>query len=190
MSGRSSFGEVGVDPGAFERLWETCAPSCRRFLGRSFASLRGMAPDRFDEILEDAVRMAFVQARARWFTYDPERAAVQTWVNHIAGRQFMREWRYLQHWLGRRASLEEGSVVAGTDVAEQVVVQAAVRTTLKALPSRQAQAVYLHHGEGLSTKEVAGKLETTPTAAESLVKRGGRSFRRAWAEPDEGGREP
>ena len=190
VSGRSPFGDVGGDPRAFERFWAACAPSCRRFLGRAFVSLRSIAPDRFDEILEDAVHMAFARATARWCTYDPDRASVQTWVNRIAHNHFLREWWSHQHWLRRRASLEEGAGMAGVDVVDQVAVQTAVRSTLHRLPPRQAQAVYLHHGHGLSVAEVAGKLETTPAAVESLAKRGRRSFRQAWERVDGRRQEP
>ena len=183
--GSSSFGDVGGDAEAFERFWEGCAPPCRRFLGRAFGHLRSIAPDSFDEIMEDAVRMAFIQARARWCTYKPERASVQTWVNRIAHNQFHHGWWSLQHWLQKRAALEEGAGVALADVADQVTVQTAVREAFQNLPVRQAQAVYLHHGEGLSTNEVARRLGTTAMGAESLLKRGRQGFQRHWRGPDE-----
>lgn len=181
VSGRSSFGDVGVDPQAFNRFWEVCAPVSRRFLGRTFGHLRGMATEPFDEVLEDAVRMAFIQARARWYTYNPALASVQTWVNRIAHNHFLKEWWYAQQWIQHRAPLEDGDDVPAADGTEPVLVRTAVMGTLHHLPVRQAQAMYLQHGHGMSTGQVAEVLGTTPMGVESLTKRGRNAFRQAWA---------
>jgi len=57
-----------------------------------------------------------------------------------------------------------------------------VRSVMAALPERQRLALALFHFEGLSMKETAATLETTPEAIESLLARARRYLKGALAE--------
>ena len=110
--------------------------------------------------------------------WQPGRAKVSTWiwrvtVNHCTDR--LRKAGSTS--LDLTPELKDGGPSPSDRIMDSERVEALYRS-LDELPERQRTAVVLRHIEGMSNPEVAGILETSVDAVESLLTRGMRELRR------------
>ncbi len=132
---------------------------------------------------EDAVQETLLRLWQKAGDYDAARgASVKTWLCRIATNLIIDE---------RRKSGREyhGEVPEKADPAEgaQAVMEGRqtgqiVGRVLQDLPERQRSALVLFHYEGLSVKEIAEVLKTTPKGAERLLDRSRQALRRGLEE--------
>lgn len=132
---------------------------------------------------EDVVQETLLRLWQKASDYDAQRgASVKTWICRIATNLCIDE---------RRKSGREyqGDVPEKADPAEGAQAAMEGRQTgqivgrvLQDLPERQRSALVLFHYEGLSVKEIAQVLKTTPKGAERLLDRSRQALRRGLEE--------
>ena len=136
---------------------------------------------------EDVAQDVFIRVFRSAAEYRPQ-ARFTTWLYRIVVN------RCLDVKRGQRrapAPLPGGDTAPSTPAAPDPVERREacdrVRLAVAALPDRQRMAVLLHRYEDLSHREIAGAMECTQGAVESLLVRGYASLRQALADLDESG---
>jgi RNA polymerase sigma-70 factor (ECF subfamily) len=151
---------VAGDPGAFERLFRSLAPSLHAFFLRSTG--RGTAA-------EDLLQTTFLKihaARRSW----RRGAALRPWVFTIAARVRV-DWLRAQGRQERALEDEEAADAAATPEADPGGALLAgelagrVRAALESLPEPQRVVVQLHRFEGLSFAAIGRALGISEGAA-------------------------
>jgi RNA polymerase sigma-70 factor (ECF subfamily) len=176
---------LGGDEEAFRELFDRFFPRLYRF---ALARLRGDP-----ETAQDVVQQTFCQAIERLDTYRGE-AALYTWFCQICRNVLVDHYRRHDRSAGRVVLLEdqpdarailESLAAPVADQPEAGVlreqVHRVVEATLDALPGRYGEALEWKYIDGLSVREIAGRLGLGEKAAESLLTRARESFREAIA---------
>jgi RNA polymerase sigma-70 factor (ECF subfamily) len=119
------------------------------------------------EDAEDLVQTAFLELH-RQLARGDEPANPRAWLVVVVKRRAFNLRRDR-----REAPSDRMETLAGSagDAPDAVAQLATVRATLWSLPEAQHQAFVLRHWSGLSYEEIAGVLNTTPAAVESLLVR-------------------
>lgn len=176
---------LGGDEDAFRELFDRFFPRLYRF------ALARMPAD--PDAARDAVQQTFCNAIERLDTYRGE-AALYTWFCQICRNVVADHFRKHGGSSGRVVLLEdradarailESLAAPATDQPEvgawQAQLHRIVEATLDALPGRYGEALEWKYVEGLSVREIAGRLNLGEKAAESLLTRARESFREAIA---------
>ncbi len=164
------------DEGAFRQLVERWERPVHSFMARMLGS---------DEEAEDVCQEAFLRA----FREAPRYRAsgrFRSWLFRIAGnlaRSRLRRRRIIR-WLRFDQSAHElPSPIAGPDVSrDREETRRLVRQSLEHLPVRQRQAIVMRRYHEMSYQDIAGSMQTTVPAVESLIQRGMASLRRDLAD--------
>lgn len=175
---------VKGDEREFARFFDEYYPRLFRF---ALARLGGD-----DDAADEVAQRALCRAVRKLRLYRAE-ASLFTWLCQIcrheihdeleardrAGRRFVS----IDDEPALRAALESlpadpGSDPAGTTASADEL--RLVQVVLDYLPPSYGNALEWKYVEGLGVKEIAGRLQITPVAAESLLARARRAFRDAW----------
>jgi RNA polymerase sigma-70 factor (ECF subfamily) len=173
---------LGGDEGAFDEFFADYFPRLFRF-----AVLRLRDPD----AAEDIVQTSLVAAMRHLGSWRGE-ASLFTWLCTICRRE-IGAWqkRTARHVFvsiedddpGLRAALD--SIGAAADGPDARLARAdtgrTVQLALDHLPPRYSRALEWKYLEELSVDDIAGRLQCTPKAAESLLTRARDAFRDAFA---------
>jgi RNA polymerase sigma-70 factor (ECF subfamily) len=169
------------DEAAFERLFELYFPRLYRF---ALLRLDGNAAD-----AADAVQLALSRGFERLATFRGE-ASLYGWLCQVCRNAITDIARARHRERAPRQSLGEDDNIAAilesltAPPLEEPEAQAwraelgrLIQTTLDALPERYGDVLEWKYVDGLSVKEIAGRLAVGPKAAESLVMRARVAFR-------------
>ena len=173
---------LGGDQGAFDEFFADYFPRLFRF-----AVLRLRDPD----VAEDIVQTSLMAAMRHLGSWRGE-ASLFTWLCTICRRE-IGAWqkRTARRVIvsiedddpGLRAALE--SIGAAADAPDARLARAdtgrTVQLALDHLPPRYSRALEWKYLEELSVDDIAGRLQCTPKAAESLLTRARDAFRDAFA---------
>lgn len=148
------------------------------FLDRMLGSV-----EEAQDVGQETFLKVFQQARR----YRPS-GQFKSWIFRIAGnlarsrlrRRKIVRWVRFDPFTHDRASAESGADAR----IERDDVRAAVRGALSRLPERQRQAVLLRRYENMSYEDIAGVLNTTVPAVESLLSRAMATLRRDLAKSE------
>lgn len=176
---------LGGDEEAFRELFDRFFPRLYRF---ALARL-----PRDPDAARDVVQQTFCQAIEKLDTYRGE-AALYTWFCQICRNVLADQYRHNDRLAGRVVLLEdrpdarailESLAASAADEPEagalREQVHRIVEATLDALPGRYGEALEWKYIDGLSVREIAGRLSLGEKAAESLLTRARESFREAIA---------
>ncbi|MGH8223221.1 MAG: RNA polymerase sigma factor [Woeseiaceae bacterium] len=177
---------LGGDEAAFRELFDRYFPRLYRF---ALARVGG-DPD----TAQDIVQQTFCNAIGRLDTYRGE-AALYTWFCQICRNVLTDHFRRKGRSFGRVVLLEdqpnarailESLTAPAADQPESGVwrqqVHRIVEATLDSLPGHYGEVLEWKYIDGLSVKEIAGRLDLGLKAAESLLTRARESFRDAIVE--------
>ncbi len=145
-----------------------------------YASRFLSSPSEGDEVVQEAFLKVW-QTAAR---YDPDRAAVSTWLYRITANLCIdrqrrgRFWRFFaRHDIADLADeMPDDAPDAPTTVAARQRL-AQIRRAIAALPGRQRQAILLTAVAGMDSREIAAIMDTNQGAVEQLLVRARRSLR-------------
>jgi RNA polymerase sigma-70 factor (ECF subfamily) len=151
---------TGDERKAGKRLGELYAEHAAAVYGYAFHLLGTR------EEAEDVVQIAFLHAH-RSLLRGEELVHPRAWLSTVVKRQAFNRWRDRRELPVEDLAEAQHAVEPG-DAAEQL---RQVRAVLLSLPESQHQAFVLRHWSGLSTREIAGVLGTSESAAESLLVR-------------------
>jgi RNA polymerase sigma-70 factor, ECF subfamily len=173
---------LGGDEGAFDEFFADYFPRLFRF-----AVLRLRDPD----AAEDIVQISLIAAVRHLGSWRGE-ATLFTWLCTICRREISAwEKRTSRRVIvslaeddpGLRSALE--SIGAAADAPDAGLARAdtgrVVQLALDHLPPRYSRALEWKYLEELSVDDIAGRLQCTPKAAESLLTRARNAFRDAFA---------
>ena len=173
---------LGGDEGAFDELFADYFPRLFRF-----AVLRLRDPD----AAEDVVQISLIAAVRHLGSWRGE-ATLFTWLCTICRREISAWERRTSRRvivsiadddLSLRAALE--SIGPAADAPDAGLARAdtgrIVQLALDHLPPRYSRALEWKYLEELSVDDIAGRLQCTPKAAESLLTRARNAFRDAFA---------
>lgn len=176
---------LGGDEAAFRDLFD-------RFFPRLYRFALARVP-RDPEAARDIVQQTFCKAIERLDTYRGE-AALYTWFcqicRNVVADHYRRNSRggsrvvLLEDLPDARAILESFAAPAADEPetgAMHEQVHRLVEATLDALPGRYGEALEWKYIDGLSVREIAGRLALGEKATESLLTRARESFREAIA---------
>lgn len=129
---------------------------------------------------EDVAQDALLRAWTRAGTYDPNQAAVSTWLHRIAVNAAIDRVR------AARPSVAVPEDLHDTALPADAVIAGAQRSrmlaeAIAALPARQRTALTLTYGRGWSGQDAAQALQVSTRALEGLLHRG-RKMVRAYLE--------
>jgi RNA polymerase sigma-70 factor (ECF subfamily) len=177
---------LGGDEAAFRDLFDRFFPRLYRF---ALARLGGDA-----ETARDVVQQTFCNAIERLDSYRGE-AALYTWFCQICRNAVADHYRrrgagalrvvLLEDQPNVRAILEALAAPAADEPetgAWRSQVHRFVEATLDALPGRYGEVLEWKYLDGLSVRDIAGRLEIGEKAAESLLTRARDAFREAIVE--------
>lgn len=142
----------------------------QRLMPKVFAQAYHMLRNRADA--EDVTQEAFVRLWRIAPDWKQDKAKVTTWLYRVVANLCTDRLRK-----ARTGTLEEApepvdpSPSAGRRLQEQSRVNALYQA-LDALPDRQRQAVSMRHLDGLANPDIAGELQLSVEAVESLIARG------------------
>jgi RNA polymerase sigma-70 factor (ECF subfamily) len=155
---------------AFDALYAAFAGRLRGYL---------LSQCRDAALADDLLQETFMQIHRSRRTYQPGRP-VTPWIYAIARHVYLMKRRSA----GRRARFEESLAAdarAGTessrDPLETMVQGDEVRRALTAIPADQREALLMHHVQGWSFVEIAGRLGIRVNAAKTRAFRGMRKMR-------------
>jgi RNA polymerase sigma-70 factor, ECF subfamily len=170
---------------AFDAFFAAYAPRLAAFVTRR-ANLSAAA-------IEDIVQTTLVKAVHNLVSFRGE-AALFTWVCEISRNELARVHRSA----ARQPALHslDGIAAVRTEVlglpapadrepSNELEIEAhrgAVANTLEILPHRYARALEWKYGDGFSVQEIGRMLGLTTAAAQSLLARARKEFRRRWLE--------
>lgn len=177
MKGLSECGEVTeverfADRGQLGQLFDREFDSVYRFcLARTGDSATA----------DDATSEAFIAA-ARLFALGRGNEVSRPWLFVVARNRMVDDWRSQQRHQRRLRRLGEQRQTEGDvhDPLAASLLAEKVLSVLASLPERQRAALALRYLDEHSVSEVAGKLDVTYQAAESLLARARRSFSTSW----------
>ena len=141
-----------------------------RLTAKVFAQAYHMLRNRADA--EDVTQEAFVRLWRIAPEWKQDQAQVTTWLYRVVANLCTDRLRKM-----RMAALDEApepadpNPSAGRTLQEQTRVDALYRA-LDDLPDRQRQAVSMRHLDGLANPEIAGEMQLSVEAVESLIARG------------------
>jgi RNA polymerase sigma-70 factor, ECF subfamily len=115
---------------------------------------------------EDLVQIAFLHAHQALLRGE-RLVNPRAWLITVVKRQAFNRWRDRRE-IPSSASMPEASPVDDGNAVDEL---ARVRLLLYSLPEAQHQAFVLRHWSGLSNREIAGVLDTSESAVESLLVR-------------------
>lgn len=155
----------------------------RRLIDRHGPKLRAVAGQFLDAgEADDAVQEAFIRLWRHAGRFDPERAALSTWLYRIVVNRSIdiRRQRFRWPW----SPLDEADELPSSDIAaDRRLAGAEMLTSVGAaigqLPPRQRMALMLAAVGDRSAEEIAELMSTTRSAAEQLVARARRHLRAA-----------
>ena len=152
---------AGGDMGAFELLVErhqrSALNTARRFLGRS-------------SLAEDVVQEAFLKILAGARRYRPTarfRTYLYNVIWHLCVDSFRRKRPLALELLPQQAQAGDSPDEAAVRAERDELLRRAVDD----LPARQRMALVLKHFEGMSYDDIAGVMECSPGAVDSLLSR-------------------
>ena len=154
---------------AFDALYAALAPRLRSFL---------LGQCRDAAVADDLVQETFLQLHRSRRTYEPGRP-VTPWAFAIARHVYLMHRRAT----GRRlrfldAFSAESSAAGGTrDAVGELAEIDALRRALETVPADQRAAVLMHHVEGWSFAEIAGRFGIRVNAAKTRAFRGMRKLK-------------
>src|ERR671915_1646236 len=173
---------LGGDEAAFDEFFADYFPRLFRFV-----VLRLRDQDAAEDLVQNAL-IAAVRSLGSW----RGEATLFTWLCTICRREISAwEKRTSRHVIvslaeddpGLRAALE--SIGAAADAPDAGLARAdtgrIVQLALDHLPPRYSRALEWKYLEELSVDDIAGRLQCTPKAAESLLTRARNAFRDAFA---------
>ena len=173
---------LGGDEGAFDEFFADYFPRLFRF-----AVLRLRDPDAAEDLVQNSL-IAAVRSLRSW----RGEATLFTWICTICRREISAwEKRTSRRVIvpieeddpGLRAALE--SIGAAAEAPDAAMARAdtgrIVQLALDHLPPRYSRALEWKYLEELSVDDIAGRLQCTPKAAESLLTRARDAFRDAFA---------
>ena len=176
---------LGGDEAAFRDLFDSFFPRLYRF------ALARVPRD--PDAARDIVQQTFCKAIERLDTYRGE-AALYTWFCQICRNVVADHYRHnsrsgsrvvlLEDQPDARAILESFAAPEADEPeagAMREQVHRLVEATLDALPGRYGEALEWKYIDGLSVREIAGRLALGEKATESLLTRARESFREAIA---------
>jgi len=136
------------------------------------------------EDAEDLTQETFLRVHGHASKYRPE-DKFQSWLFRIAGnlaRSYLRR-RKLLRWFRFDTDQHDqpDPALLPDEALARKQVRDMVRAALEELPFRQRQAVVLQRYQGLSYREIANLMATTPAAVESLLQRAADRLRRRLA---------
>jgi RNA polymerase sigma-70 factor (ECF subfamily) len=174
------------DEAAFERLFELYFPRLYRF---ALLRLDGNAAD-----AADAVQLALSRGFERLASFRGE-ASLYGWLCQVCRNAIVDTARERRRELVPKRPLDEDESIAAIlesltapplDEPEAQAWRAElarlIQATLDALPERYGDVLEWKYVDGLSVKEIAGRLAVGPKAAESLVMRARVAFREVIAD--------
>lgn len=154
---------------AFDALYAALAPRLRSYL---------VATCRDGALADDLVQDTFLQIHRSRRTFEPGRP-VTPWAFAIARHVFLMHRRRT----ARRLRFEDSLAAdrAGSDVtrdtAQALVDRDRVERALERLPADQRRALLMHHVQGWSFAEIAGRLNIRVNAAKTRAFRGMRKLK-------------
>lgn len=152
---------------SFERLYELTG-------GRLFSVARGIVGR--TDVAEDVLQEAFLRIWRAAHQYDPHKGSAYAWlVTVVRHRALSAKSRLRRRELGSGELDFETLVFDGPDPADQAMRSEEarrVRACLGNLPANHRKAIALVYFEGLTHRELAGRLEVQPGTAKSWVRRG------------------
>ncbi|MBD3788151.1 MAG: sigma-70 family RNA polymerase sigma factor [Sphingomonadales bacterium] len=114
--------------------------------------------------------------------YDPDRAAVSTWIWRIAVNLCIDRNRRIgvRRFLGLEAAPDPEDEAPGAEEALDARQRLGLaRAAMEGLPERQREAILLRAAGGMSTAEIAAAMGVGPGAVEQLLVRARANLRRA-----------
>ncbi len=131
-----------------------------------------------EDITQEAL-LRLWRAAPDWRTGE---AKVSTWLYRVTGNLCIDRARARRPNVALDAIAEpEDGAPGADDRMQEATRMAALQVALTSLPDRQRQAVVLRHIEGLSNPEIAGIMDMSVEAVESLTARGKRALALALA---------
>jgi len=129
------------------------------------------------EVARDLTSEVFVDA-LRAISRDPEKSVTVGWLYTVAHRRVVDHWRFATR---HRTAVER---LVGLDTTKsfgpaQATAEMVDLEAFRQIPDRQRHALVLRYVVGLPVDEVARRLETSYSVAESLLARGRRTARAA-----------
>jgi len=162
----------GGDPDAFSQLMHRLLPQIERYVYRLTRSR---------EVTDDVVQETFLRLWHNNASFDPAKAKLSTWLHRIAHnlcidhhRKFARFAPLDDEWEWREQSDTNPNTSSSTDPDTQLLKanqHKALGLALTRLPERQRSALVLAYYQGFSNQEVAGILDLSVQAVESLLAR-------------------
>ena len=167
------------DEDAFEELFAVQVPRLYRI---ALARL-----DNDAAAAEDAVQATLIKAMQKLSTFRGE-ASLLTWLATICLREIGAAFRKSQRRPELQLNEDVPEISAALELLETVgdgpeqstlrnEVSRLVQATLDRLPARYADVLEWKYFEGLSVKEIAARLDTGPTAVQSVLSRARVAFR-------------
>jgi RNA polymerase sigma-70 factor, ECF subfamily len=170
---------VAGDERAFRRLVDRHGPKLRAIAGQFLDA--GEA--------DDAVQDALIRFWRQAGRFDPEKAALSTWLYRIVVNRCIDIRR--QRFRGPWSSVDEAEDLPSADVGAERALAGVetlrhVATVIVALPSRQRMALMLATVGDRTAEDIAILLGVSRAAAEQLIARARRNIRTAMREPTHG----
>lgn len=164
--------EAIVDAETFGELYRTYMPAIFNYcLFR--VNNRAVAEDLTADIFEKAWR-----ARKR---YQPEQAAVSTWLFTIARRVVIDWQRRQSRWALFRLTFRPATTVPSPEtMVEADEQQAALRQLVRTLPQHEQELIALKFGAAMTNREIAPLLGKSETAVGSAIHRIMQKLRGQW----------
>lgn len=168
---RSEFRSLFEDERRFRAWYDAALPTVYGYVFHRCGGIR--------QIAEELTQEAFVEAVRSRDRFDGRSDPV-TWVCAIAKHRLVDHFRRQHRDERRRLRL-----LAGGEGTDRAVAPSGseerdlVLRTLRGLPALQRAALVLHYLDDLPVSEIAGDLDRSESAVESLLARGREGFRRA-----------
>lgn len=188
---------VHVDRAVARRILAGDGTAFQDLFDRFFPRLYRFALARLDgdhDLAGEVVQQTFCKAIERLDSYRGE-AALYTWFCQICRNTMADHWRKNPRTGGRVVLLEDlpnvraildTMVAPATDQPEMDVwrreVRRLVQAAVDALPGHYGDVLEWKYVDGMTVKEIAGRLGVGPKAAESLLTRARDAFRTAMVE--------
>ena len=188
--------QLGRDRRLAKQILAGDESALRQFMDEYFPRLYRYARHRLrsDADVDDVVQVVLTQAARRLETYRGE-ATLLTWLiqicRHEISRQLHRSQRetdmmvpYLNDELLRSVveSMESDLDAGPEAVSGRAELISLIQFALDQLPERYATALELKYIEGFSSRDIAGKLQISDEAMQSLLARARRAFREVCGE--------
>lgn len=162
----------------------------RRLIDRHGPKLRSIAGQFLDAgEADDAVQDALIQLWRQAGRFDPEKAALSTWLYRIVVNRCIdiRRQRFRWPWspIGEAEDLPSTDIGADRTLAGVEMLRY-VSTVIAALPPRQRMALMLATVGERTAEDIAALLGVSRAAAEQLIARARRNIRAAMKEPTHG----